>query len=308
MQSIILAMNHLSEENLRLLRRAPLLSVLVATIISIMKLYSWVYTDSASIMASLMDSLLDLSTSIINYIALRASLAPPDHNHRFGHNKIEDLAVFGQSIGFFASGIFTFYHAAHHIANPKPIEHVEIGISVMIISSILTFGLVAYQSLVIKKTKSPLIEADRLHYFTDLLTNLIIIFSLYFSAKYVILDSLLGILIACYIIQSSYGLFVRATKNLIDEEMNDKERDKIIAIIGKHEEVLGVHELKTRNAGTKTFIQFHLELDGDMSLFDAHEIADRIMDEILKEFPGAEITVHQDPAGLEHNPPYKEKL
>lgn len=301
-------MTHLSEANLRLLRRAPLFSVLVAVIISIMKFYSWVYTDSASIMASLMDSLLDLSTSIINYIALRAALAPPDHNHRFGHNKIEDLAVFGQSIGFFASGIFTLYHSSYYMINPKPLEHVETGIAVMIISSILTFALVAYQSLVIKRTKSPLVEADRLHYFTDLLTNLMVIFSLYFSSKYVILDSLLGILIACYIIKSSYGLFVRATKNLIDEEMNDKERDKIIAIIGKHEEVLGVHELKTRNAGTKVFIQFHLELDGDMRLFDAHDVADRIMNEILKEFPGAEITVHQDPAGLENNPPYKEEL
>lgn len=301
-------MSHHSEENLKLLRLAPLLSVFVAIIISAIKLYSWFYTDSASIMASLMDSLLDLSTSIINYIALRAALIPPDHNHRFGHNKIEDLAVFGQSIGFFASGLFTFYNSAHHVVNPHPIEHIGIGIWAMIISSILTIFLVAYQTFVIRQTKSSIVEADRLHYFTDLLTNLLVIFSLYFSKKYAILDSILGILIACYIIKSSYGLFVRATKNLIDEEMNDREREKIIAIISESKEVLGVHELKTRYAGTKAFIQFHLELDGDMSLFDAHTIADRIMDHILKEFPGAEITIHQDPAGLEHDTPYREEL
>lgn len=301
-------MNNHSEENLKLLRLAPLLSVFVAIIISIIKMYSWFYTDSVSILASLIDSLLDLSTSIINYIALRAALVPPDHNHRFGHNKIEDLAVFGQSIGFFASGVFTFYNSAHHIMNPHPIEHIGIGISAMVISSVLTILLVAYQTMVIKRTKSTIVEADRLHYFTDLLANIAVIFSLYFSEKYLALDAILGILIACYIIKSSYGLFVRSTKNLVDEEMNDGERKKIIGIIGKHKEVLGVHELKTRYASTKAFIQFHLELNGEISLFEAHDIADRIMDKILEEFPGAEVTVHQDPAGLEHDVPYREEL
>lgn len=301
-------MSHISEKDLKLLKAAPLYSVIVAIIISGLKLYSWFYTDSASIMASLMDSLLDLSTSIINFIALRAALMPPDDNHRFGHNKIEDLAVFGQSIGFFASGIFTFYNSAHHIIHPQKLEHVGIGIYAMIISSILTIMLVWYQSMVIKKTKSTIVEADRLHYFTDLLANLLVIFSLYFSQKYIAVDGILGILIACYIIKSSYGLFVRSTKNLVDEEMNDGERKKIIDIIGKYKEVLGVHELKTRYAGSKAFIQFHLELDGNMSLFEAHEVADRVMEGILKEFPGAEVTVHQDPEGLEQDVPYREEL
>lgn len=301
-------MDQESEKNLKLLKTAPLLSILVATIISAMKLYSWHYTDSASIMASLMDSLLDLSTSVINYFALRAALMPPDHNHRFGHNKIEDLAVFGQSIGFFASGIFTFYNSVQHILYPKPLEHIGVGIYVMVLSSILTIFLLMYQSYVIRRTKSSIVEVDRLHYTMDLMTNLMVIFSLYFSAKYGAIDSLLGILIAFYIIYSSYGLFVRATKNLIDEEMNDEERDKIIAIIGNHKEVLGVHELKTRCGGSKLFIQFHLELDGKLSLFEAHNISDRIMTNILDSFPGAEITIHQDPAGLEHDAPYREEL
>ena len=110
------------DPNIKFLRRAPLFSILTAVIISIIKLYSWFSTDSASIMASLIDSLLDLSTSIINFIALRAALVPPDHNHRFGHNKIEDLAVFGQSVGFFASGIFIFYNSVHHITSSHTIE------------------------------------------------------------------------------------------------------------------------------------------------------------------------------------------
>jgi len=301
-------MTDYSKENLRLLKLAPLLSMITAIVIALTKLYSWYYTSSASILASLVDSLLDLSTSVINFIALRAALVPPDHKHRFGHNKIEDLAVFGQSAAFFASGIFTLYNSAYRMANPQPLEFVSLGIYAMVISSVLTIFLVAFQSIVIQRTKSTIVEVDRLHYITDLLTNLLVIISLYFSSTYLSLDAILAVLIACYIMKSSYGLFVRATKNLVDEEMNDAEREKIIDIIRGHKKVLGVHELKTRLAGSKAFIQLHLELDGDMKLYDAHEISDEVMNRILKEFPSSEITIHQDPAGFEQDVPYREEL
>jgi cation diffusion facilitator family transporter len=291
-----------------LLKIAPYYSVAAAIIISVVKYYSLLTTDSASLFASLIDSLLDLSTSIINLIALRMALVPPDHNHRFGHNKIEDLAVFAQSVGFFVFGIFSFYNATNHFIKPGSLDNVNTAIYAMIFSSILTIMLVIYQSFVIKKTKSSLIEADRLHYIADLLTNIVVIFSLYFSSRFIALDAIFGILIACYIVYSSYGLFVRATKNLVDEELNDGERAKILGIIAKHKEVLGIHELKTRYAGSKPFIQFHLEMDGNSNLFEAHMLSDRIMEDILKAFPEAEVIIHQDPAGVEENVLYREKL
>jgi len=297
-----------SEQHNILLKTAPYYSVATAIIISLVKYYSWFTTDSVALLASLMDSLLDLSTSIINFIALRLSLAPPDHNHRFGHNKIEDLAVFGQSVGFFLSGVFTFYNAIQHFIKPVHLENIGIGIYAMIISSFFTILLVIYQSYVIKETKSPLIEADRLHYISDFFTNIAVILSLYLSAQFLYLDALFGIAIACWIVYSSYGLFVRAIKNLIDEELNDDERKRILGIIGKYKEISGVHELKTRYAGSKPFIQFHLEMDGRKSLLEVHMVSDKIIEEIMEAFPGAEVTVHQDPAGLEENAPYREKL
>jgi ferrous-iron efflux pump FieF len=299
--------NHHHDHN-ELLKIAPYYSVATAIIISIIKYYGLLTTDSASLFASLMDSFLDLSTSIINFVALRMALMPPDHNHRFGHNKIEDLAVFAQSVGFFLFGIFSFYNSINHFIHPVALNNVSTAIYVMIISSILNLMLITYQSYIVKKTKSSIIEADRLHYFSDLLTNMVVIFSLYFSSRFIVLDALFGILIACYIVYSSYGLFVRATKNLVDEELNDGERGKILDIIGKHKEVLGVHELKTRYAGSKPFIQFHLEMDGNSNLFEAHMLSDRIMEDILKAFPEAEVIIHQDPAGVEENVLYREKL
>ncbi|MGV2432907.1 MAG UNVERIFIED_CONTAM: cation diffusion facilitator family transporter [Rickettsiaceae bacterium] len=292
----------------KLLTIAPWYSVITAAIIVVVKLYGWLITDSVSLMASFMDALLDLSTSIINLIALRAALAPPDHNHRFGHNKIEDLAVFGQSIGFFCSGVFTFYNAIKHTVSPFVINNIDIGIYTMVICSVLTIFLIIFQSFTIKRTKSSIIEADRLHYMSDLLTNICVIVSLYFSSIFVQLDALFGILIACYILHSSYGLFVKATRNLIDEELNDEERKKIVDIISKHKEVIGIHEIKTRRASSKIFIQFHLEMDGEMKLFEAHELSDRIVMKILEVFPEAEVIIHQDPAGFEDDASYREEI
>ncbi len=301
-------MSYYSTDKSKLLKRAQYLSVITATLICIIKAYSWIATESVAVFASLIDSLLDVTSSFINMLALRLALVPPDHNHRFGHNKVEDLAVFGQSIFITLSGLFALYSASRHMLYAEKIEQSGAGIIAMLICCALTIALVLYQSFVIRQTHSHIIKADKLHYTSDLLTNMLVILSLYFSDMFIAIDAILGMVIACYVIYGSYGLLTKALKNLVDEEFSDSERQKIIDIVSKYDDVLGIHEMKTRYAGNKPFIQFHLELDGAMSLNKAHEISDKIMTDILEEFEGAEVTVHQDPAGLEHDNPYTELL
>lgn len=301
-------MTSYSVANSILLKKAQYYSVATAIIICIIKSYTWVETGSVSVFASLADSLMDVTSSIINMLALKLAMTPPDHNHRFGHNKIEDLAVFGQSIFITLSGFFALYAAWRNLASIEKIADQTMGIYAMIICSLLTSILVIYQEYVINKTKSSIIKADRLHYMSDLLTNIAVIVSLYFSNKISYIDSVFGMIIASYVIFGSYHLFICSIKNLVDEEFSDDERKKIIDIISKHSEIYGVHEMKTRYAGNKPFIQFHLEMDGDMKLSDAHIISDKIVDEILQQFKGAEIIIHQDPAGVEYDKPYTEVL
>ena len=301
-------MSYYSAEKSQLLKKAQYFSVATAAIICVIKAYSWIATDSVAVFASLIDSLLDVSSSFINMLALRLALVPPDHNHRFGHNKIEDLAVFGQSIFITLSGLFALYSAGRHIVSVDKIEGSSIGIAAMLICSCLTVMLVMYQSFVIGKTDSHLIKADKLHYTSDLLTNILVIISLYFSVMLIALDAIFGMLIACYVIYGSYGLFIKALKNLVDEEFSDSERSKIIDIISQYNEVLGIHEMKTRYAGNKPFIQFHIEMNGTMTLSAAHEVSDKIMTSILEEFEGADVIIHQDPEGLEPDNPYTEML
>jgi ferrous-iron efflux pump FieF len=301
-------MSYYSNEKATLLKRAQYLSVSVALIICAIKIYSWISTDSVALFASLVDSVLDITSSFISMIALRIALLPPDHNHRFGHNKIEDLAVFGQSIFISISGLFALYASGRHIMFTDKIENTGSGIIAMCICCALTIFLVLYQSFVINKTHSNLIKADKLHYTSDLLTNGFVIISLYFSDSFIALDAIFGIVIASYVIYGSYGLLMKSLKNLVDEEFSDPERQKIINIISTYDEVLGIHEMKTRYAGNKPFIQFHLEMDGAMTLSAVHDISDKITLDILEEFDGAEITIHQDPAGLEPDNLYIEIL
>ena len=292
----------------RLVKIASYASVLIALLIMIAKTYAWLFTESQSILASLIDSLLDISSSIINLIAIRVSLQPPDDNHRFGHEKFQDLAIFSQSMFFLASCLFTLFSSTKVLFFGAELKNSEFGANIMYLCIFLTFALVCFQSYVIKKTNSKIISADKLHYFSDFITNIAVVVSLYLSASFWYMDALAGIGISLYIMYAAYSLFREAIRNLADEEFQPKDRDKVVAIAANYTNIKGIHELKTRYAASKPFIQFHLELDGNLTLYRSHEIADELMLALLKEFPEAEITIHQDPAGLEKNVKYRERI
>ncbi|GAB4168348.1 MAG: cation diffusion facilitator family transporter [Rickettsiaceae bacterium] len=278
-----------------LIKSASYASVITALIIMAVKSYGWFATDSQSILASLIDSLLDVTSSLINLVAIRFALLPPDENHRFGHDKFQDLAIFSQSIFFFASCLFTLFSSSKALYMQDIPENAELGANAMYICIFLTLILVVYQTYVIRKTNSKVIAADKLHYFSDFLTNIAVIGSLYLSRDFWYVDALIGIGISLYIMRASFLLFRDAIRNLADEEFVQADRDKIIKIVSSFSEAKGIHELKTRSAGNKPFIQFHLELDGELTLLDAHTISDEIAAELMKYFPSAEIIIHQDP-------------
>ncbi|AEK75247.1 cation-efflux pump [Rickettsia conorii subsp. heilongjiangensis] len=292
----------------RLIKSASYLSVTTALIILSIKLYAWVVTDSQSILASLIDSMLDITSSFINLIALRFALQPPDHHHRFGYEKMQDLTIFSQSIFFFASAFFVGFSSVKSLFEKTKPENISDGTTVMYVCIFLTIILVLYQTYVIKKTGSEIVKADKLHYFTDLLTNVIVIISINLSDYFWFVDPLFGVVISLYIFHSSYSLFKKAFKNLVDHELPEQDRQKIISIVNNHLGAKGMHEMKTRYAGQKAFIQCHLEMDGNMSLYNAHKISDEIAFEILQEFPEAEIIIHQDPFGIEEHVNYREYI
>ena len=292
----------------RLLRSSFYFAITVGIINVMVKSIAWFNTDSSAIFASLVDSCSDITTSTISLIAVRFALIPADDNHRFGHHKIQDLAVFGQSIFFFGSGIFTMIAAVYKWYIGVRIAAPDLGIKIMVFSTVLTLILVLYQQYVIYRTNSQIVAADKFHYFTDLLSNVIVIISIYTSGSYWFIDSLLGVVIALYIMYGASSLFRMSFANLVDEEMGEEDRRKILSVIRQYDEVHDVHDLKTRRAGDKAFIQFHLEMDADMTLYDAHELSDKIMEDLKQHFGDCEILVHQDPAGHDEEVSYRDTL
>lgn len=291
------------KHNEHLLKSSTYLSVIISFLIVIAKIYGTFSTSSVALMATLADSIFDITASIINFIAIRVALLPPDDNHRFGHEKVQDLAIFAQTIFFFASALFIAFTAVNRLFNYQPIHDTDIGIKVLIFSSICTLILVSYQTYVLSKVKSNIIVADKLHYVTDLFANIAVIISIYFSSEeYYYLDSIAGLLISVYLCYGAVSIFKVAIKNLIDEECSSSEKILILKTLKEFKsrgQISAVHDLKTRKAGDKYFIQFHLELDGNMSLYNAHEISEAVSDEIRLKFPTSEIIIHQDPAGVE---------
>lgn len=281
-----------------LMRAATYASVLTAVCIIIAKIVAWLMTDSLSIMASLVDSALDILASMVNLVAVIYALKPADDDHRFGHGKAEDIAAFAQSAFIAGSALFICIEAIGRFVSPVVIKHNSVGVSVMIFSIILTLGLVLFQRYVVKKTNSRVVQADAVHYQTDLLVNGVVIASLLLSSitPSHFIDPLFGILIAAYIMKSAWNVGKQAFDNLMDKELPDELREQIMTAAIACDQVKGVHDLRSRYSGLKAIIQIHVELEANLLLKQAHDVAENVELEITKIIPNAEVLVHLDPA------------
>ncbi len=292
-----------SRESERLLRLATYASVVTASVLIGGKLLAWLMTGSVSVLASLVDSLMDAAASLINLFAVRYSLMPPDAEHRFGHGKAEALAALAQATFIAGSAVFLILHAVDRLLHPRPLEAVAVGIIVMVFATATTLVLLGIQRHVIKRTGSTAIRADSLHYTTDLLSNLSIIIALLLATYgWPGLDPLFAIGIALYIAYSAWRIGHEAFQLLMDRELPSEARDRIRQIALTHTQVRGIHDLRTRQSGQSHIIQLHLELDDELPLVQAHGIADDVEAAILKDFPGADVIIHEDPASLRERP------
>ncbi|CAK0761869.1 Cation-efflux pump FieF [Gammaproteobacteria bacterium] len=280
-----------------LLRRASRASVATAMILVFAKLGAWLATGAASLLATLIDSLLDTLASLTNLLALHYALQPADREHRFGHGKLESLAGLAQALFIGGSGMFLISEALNRLFHPRPLTNTGIGIMVMVFAMIATYLLLRFQHRVIRVTSSTAIRADSLHYGTDLLTNGAVLVALAYERLFdwEYLDPILALGIAIYVLYSAGQIAWEAGQLLMDRELPELERELIVRLAREHPEVRGVSELKTRRAGTTVFIQFQLEICGSISLEKAHHVTEEVESKINAHFPNAEIHIHQEP-------------
>jgi ferrous-iron efflux pump FieF len=289
-----------AETRATLMRRATYASVVVASILIVAKVVAWVLTDSVSVLSSLLDSLLDVAASLVNLVAVRHALTPADEEHRFGHGKAEAVAGLVQSAFIAGSALLLFSEAAHRLWAPVPVENGAIGIGVMALSMALTFVLVQYQKYVVRRTGSVAVGADRLHYMSDFMLNggvaLSLVASIWLDAR--IVDPICGLAIGAWILRGAWTIGRDSLDHLMDRELPDDTRARIVAIARAHPDIKDIHDLRTRANGSSIHVQLHLEMDGTLTLLRAHAAADSVEAAIEAAFPGADVMVHMDPDGV----------
>lgn len=283
----------------RLMRMATYASLTVALTLIAAKTLAWVFTDSVSLLASLIDSTLDALASLINLIAVRHALTPADREHRFGHGKAEALAGLAQAAFITGSAGFLLLESSRRLINPVPLETWVPGIAVMVFSMLATLLLISFQRYVIHRTDSTAIKADALHYRSDFLLNGSVILALWLAARgWGGFDALFAIGIALYILYSAWAIVRHSLDDLMDRELPVSERGAIKRIAMSHPLVRGMHDLRSRRSGVSTFIQLHLEVDDNLSLLQAHEVSDEVELKLQEVYPNGEIIIHVDPMSV----------
>ena len=283
----------------QLIKLATWASVLVALSLIIIKTWAWDQTQSVSLLASLIDSIMDSAASLINFFAVRYAMAPADKEHRFGHGKAEALAGLAQALLILSSIGLLISLTLGRLWDPVVVEKTSLGISVMIASMVLTAALIVLQQHVIKRTQSTAIEADSLHYVSDLFMNFGVIIALVLAAYgFYGADPYLALGISAYVVYSAWGIAKTAFHLLLDHELSDEERLTITQLALTQPLVLGIHDLRSRQSGHMQFIQLHLDLQDDMLLMHAHDVADALEQRIIEVFPYADVIIHLDPVSV----------
>jgi cation diffusion facilitator family transporter len=288
-----------AQETAAMTRRVTALSVATATLLTALKAFVWLDTGSVSVLASLADSGLDVLAALGTFAAVRYAAAPPDAEHRFGHGKAEAFASLVQAGLVFASAALIGQEAIRHFIEPYRLERPGLGVAVMALSTALTAGLIWAQTQVLRRARSVAVSGDRVHYFADLVSNLVALASIGASALFGIggFDAAGGIVVMAILLWGAIGVFRQASSELLDRELPDSARARIVELMTEDPRLTDVHQLRTRASGPIIHIQMHADLDPELSLEDAHHVVVEAEKRVLEAFPAADIIIHADPRG-----------
>jgi cation diffusion facilitator family transporter len=280
-------------------RSVTLLSVATALILVVVKLLVWLVSGSVALLASMADSALDLLASSATFFAVRYAAAPPDAEHRYGHGKAEAFASLMQAGLVFASAALVGEEAVERLLRPRPVAREEWALAVMVLSIVLTAGLIFAQTRLLKRKSSVAVSADRTHYAADLASNVIALAGIGLAGllRFPALDALAALMVTGILLWGAVAVFRESSNQLLDHELATSARARIISRVLEDPHILDVHQVRTRASGPIMHVQMHADLDPDLSLESAHKIVVAAEKRILEDFPAADIIIHADPRG-----------
>lgn len=285
------------QEAARITKRTATLSVATALVLIGLKVAAWLVSGSVAMLSSLADSGLDLLASVFTLMAVGYAASPPDREHRFGHGKAEAFAGLMQGAFVLVSATLVAVEAIGRLIEPQPVREGGLAIGVMLVSTALTGALIWAQTRAVRATGSLAVSGDRAHYLSDFAANLAVIAGLVaawlFGATWA--DPVAGLLVAAYLLRTAWEVWRGAADHLMDRELPEAARARILRLAAETPGVLGVHALRTRAAGPGVHIQAHVDVDGALTVREAHAILVEAERRIRAEYPAADVLIHADP-------------
>ncbi|MEA3362509.1 MAG: cation diffusion facilitator family transporter [Thermodesulfobacteriota bacterium] len=285
--------------------RAATYSICGALLLAIIKLTVAIFSGSMAVMASAIDSLLDILMSGINFLAIRHAEQPPDQSHPFGHGKFETLATLFQALVITGSGGWIIYESVIRLGRNNRLENIDQGIGVLAFSAVVSWFIARNLSRVAKQTDSSALEADSLHFRMDIYSNLGLMTGLLMVRWFDIhwLDAALSILVASYILHEALQLIKRSLTDMLDHELPEEIQRQVHHLISSQDgPIAGYHGLRTRRAGSLKIMDFHLEVCKDMTVAEAHKLTSSLKKRIEREIPGSNVIIHIEPCMIDHCP------
>jgi cation diffusion facilitator family transporter len=271
------------------------LSILSNSILIVLKILVGLLSGSVSILSEAIHSFMDLLASFVAFFSVRISDTPADERHPYGHGKFENISGVVEALLIFIAAFWIIYEAVHKIIKPTKVEHIGFGFAVMIISAIVNIFVSRRLYRVAKETDSVALEADALHLKTDVYTSFGVAAGLILMwiSGIPLVDPIIAIFVALLILKESFELFSKAYAPLLDLALPAADVTRISEIIrNRCTGEMSFHNLRTRKAGNYKYVDFHLNLDPDKTVREAHEICDLIEEDIKKSFDHTEVTIH----------------
>ena len=288
------------EQYLKQARQAIILSVGVALLLTLVKFSAGLVTHSMAIMASALDSTLDMMMSALNFFAFRVASKPPDDEHAYGHGKVESLASLFQSLFIGVSGSFVVVEAVKRLIRGSYVSEIGLGIGVIVFSGIATLLLAWRLNVLSKRNRSLILRTEKAHYSMDFVSYVGVVAALALVGwtGSAVWDLVVSIFVATYIFKEAIHILKRSIAELLDRGLSDTELKTIkMLILRHHPSVVGVHNLRSRVVSNQVFLDFHIEIRGEDDFKRAHDMTESLIDKIKGMHPNADVTVHFDPEG-----------